>query len=215
MESIVCLSASRFDFLAKRSMVGHVARSPGSRLGRGLEHDRHGSVVHELDRHVRTEDAGLDRHAERPERRAEALDERLRLLRRRRSREARSVPLRAVGEERELADDERGAALVEQREVEPPVVRRKDPEPGDLSRQPLGVALESPGATPSRTSRPAPISPRTAPSTRTEARLTRWTTAFTRRPYSGSESSSGRDGSRSMIRSAYCSLLGLIELASL
>jgi hypothetical protein len=31
-----------------------------------LQHDRHGTVVLELDRHSRAEDTGLDRHAELP-----------------------------------------------------------------------------------------------------------------------------------------------------
>ena len=73
------------------------------------------------------------------ERRAERLVDRLGLLRRRRVREARAVALRRVGDQRELRDDERGAAGVEERAVELAVVVLEDPQPRDLAGEPLRV----------------------------------------------------------------------------
>ena len=88
--------------------------------------------------HVRAEDAGLDRDAERAELGAEPFDERLRLLGRRGSGEARAVALRGVGDQRELGDDERGAAGVEEAAVELPVVVGEHAQPRDLAREPCG-----------------------------------------------------------------------------
>jgi hypothetical protein len=61
-----------------------------------VEHDRHRAVVHDLHRHPRPEHAGLDVDAERAKLVAEALVQRLGLLRTRGSREARPVALRRV-----------------------------------------------------------------------------------------------------------------------
>src|SRR4051794_33772496 len=94
----------------------YLARIP--RLALQVEDDRDRPVVDELDGHRGAEDAALHGHAERLEVGAEALVERLRLLRRRRLREAGPVALAGVGEERELGDDERSAAGVEQAPVE-------------------------------------------------------------------------------------------------
>src|SRR5260221_2323095 len=60
----------------------------GKSLLSGLEDDRDRPVVDELDGHRRAEDALCDRDAERPQLRAEALVERLGLLRPRGRREA-------------------------------------------------------------------------------------------------------------------------------
>ena len=59
-----------------------------------LEHDRHGTVVHERDHHPGAEDASRDRHAFALERRAEPLVERLGELGVRGLREARRLPFR-------------------------------------------------------------------------------------------------------------------------
>ncbi len=75
-------------------------------------------VVHELDLHLRAEDTGRDLDAQLPQRSAEPLVERLGHLRARGVGEGRPVPLRRVGEQGELGDDERRAARVEQRAVE-------------------------------------------------------------------------------------------------
>src|SRR4051812_25913461 len=100
-----------------------------------LEGERDGAVVDELDAHPGAEDAGLDGDPLRPQRLAERLVERLRLLRRRCLREARTVALARVCEQRELTDDERRAADVQEREVEAPV-GLEDPQPRDLPREP-------------------------------------------------------------------------------
>ena len=52
--------------------------------------------------------------------------------------EARPLALPRVGEERELADDERPTARVQERAVEAPVPVGEDPQAGDLDREPLG-----------------------------------------------------------------------------
>ena len=70
----------------------------------------------------------------------ERLDQRPGDLRPRRIREAGSSSLLALAvcEERELADDERLAADVEERAVEPAVVVREDPQAGDLGGEARG-----------------------------------------------------------------------------
>jgi hypothetical protein len=103
-----------------------------------FQDDRDGPVVHELDLHPGAEDAGRDLDAEVAQRRAERLVQRLRPLRAGGRREARAVALRRVGEERELADDERRAAGLEERAVELAGVVLEDTELPDLRREPLG-----------------------------------------------------------------------------
>src|SRR5262245_33416096 len=106
-----------------------------------LEHDRHRPVVHELDLHLRAEDTGRDRDAERSQLVAEPLVERLGDLRGRSAAEARPVPLRGVGDERELRDDERRPADVDDAPVEAALVVGEDPQPGDLPGELCGVLL--------------------------------------------------------------------------
>ena len=69
-------------------------------LGPGLEldvqHDRHGAVVHESEFHLCPEDACFDADTEPAQLAAEALVQRLALLRRRGAREARPVAFRRV-----------------------------------------------------------------------------------------------------------------------
>src|SRR5581483_7089196 len=100
--------------------------APGAPAGLPLEDDRDRPVVHELERHPGAEDAGLDRDAEAAEGRAEALVERLCELGPGGVREARPRPLAGVGEQRELGDDERGAARLEQGAVEASVAALED-----------------------------------------------------------------------------------------
>jgi ribosomal protein S18 acetylase RimI-like enzyme len=69
------------------------------------------------------------------ERLDEPLDERLRLLGPRRVDEARPVALAGVCDQRELADDERLAADVEERAVEAAGLVREDPQPRDLGSE--------------------------------------------------------------------------------
>src|SRR6478672_1914521 len=70
-----------------------------------VEDDRDGPVVHELELHPGTEDTCCDRRPERAQRRAEAVVERLGLLRPRRLGEARPVAPGRVRDEREVRDD--------------------------------------------------------------------------------------------------------------
>src|ERR1051326_6905392 len=71
-----------------------------------VQNDRGGPLVDELDGRSRAEVARCDGDADFPQRGAEGFIERLSLLGRRRFREAWPVPLRRVGDEGELADDE-------------------------------------------------------------------------------------------------------------
>src|SRR4051794_4380375 len=75
-----------------------------------LQDDRHRAVVHELEHHSGSEHAGLDRHPTLAELRAEALVDRLGPLGPGWLREAGSIAPHRVGEQRELAHDERRAA---------------------------------------------------------------------------------------------------------
>src|SRR5919205_2278980 len=97
-----------------------------------FEDDRHRPVVDEFDRHASAEDTGLDGDALRAQRGAEAVIERFRGLRRRGLAEARSVPLARIGDERELADNERRAADVEEAAVEPAALVFEQAQPRDL-----------------------------------------------------------------------------------
>ena len=92
------------------------AKRQRERRGRhsGVQHDRHRAVVDERHPHARTEDPACDRNALVLERNAEALVERLRLGRRGSVGEAGARSLARVGDERELADDERLAADVDE-----------------------------------------------------------------------------------------------------
>src|SRR5205807_2516405 len=112
---------------SRSSRAERSRRSTPRPCSSGSQHDRDRPVVHELYLHPRTEDARRDLDAERPKRLAEPLVERLGLLRRGRGREARPVALRCVGEQRELAHDERGAAGVEEAAVETPLLVLEDP----------------------------------------------------------------------------------------
>ena len=56
----------------------------------------------------------------------------------------RAVALRGVRDQRELADDERRAAGVEQRAVELAGVVLEDPQPRDLARETLGLLRRVP-----------------------------------------------------------------------
>jgi hypothetical protein len=83
----------------------------------------------------------LHRHAELPELLAEVFVERLGDLGSRGVRERRAVALRRVRDERELADDERGAARVEHRAVELAGLVLEDAQPGDLAREAFRVRV--------------------------------------------------------------------------
>ena len=104
-----------------------------------LEDDGHRAVVHELDLHSRAEEARLYGNSMCPKLLAEPLVHRFRHVGPGGTREARPVAPRSVREQRELADDERLAADVEERPVELPVVPLEDPQLRDLLRQPVGV----------------------------------------------------------------------------
>src|SRR5215211_2349636 len=121
-----------------------------------VEDDRHRAVVDELDLHPRAEDAGLDGDSQMTERAAEAFVDRLRLLRTSRARERGAVSPRGVGDERELADDEGGAAGVHQRAVELAVVALEDAQPRNLARQPFRLLGGIPGGHAEQDDEPAP-----------------------------------------------------------
>src|SRR6266508_6741880 len=98
-----------------------------------IEHNSDRPVVRELDGHPRAEDAARYLDPSRRKAVAEAFVERLRLLGTGGVREAGPIPLGRVGDQRELADDERSALDVEQAPVELAVGVLEDPQPGDPS----------------------------------------------------------------------------------
>src|SRR5205807_3868146 len=98
-----------------------------------VQYDRHRSVVDELDRHARAEDAALHRNATAGKRSAELQVKGFCLFRRRGLRKARPVSLARVCQQRELAHNERRPAAIEQASVESPLGILEDPEPCSLA----------------------------------------------------------------------------------
>ncbi len=127
---------------------------------------------------------------------AETLVERLGLRWRCGGGEARTVALRRVGQERELADDERSAAGVEQGAVEPALAIGEDPQPRDLPRQPGGGVGVVVGGDAEQDAEAG--SDRAA-----------------RRRRGPRDALDDRSHSRSRMRELYCSDFGFIECASL
>ena len=111
--------------------------APGRRVS-VVENDGHRAVVDELDLHPRAEDARLHADALSAQAVDDTCDQRLRDLRRCRLREARPVALPRVPVERELADEERLAAGVEQGPVEAAFVVGEDAQPRDLRCEAVG-----------------------------------------------------------------------------
>jgi hypothetical protein len=107
----------------------------------GVEHDRDRAVVCDLDEHAGAEGTSCDRDALPLEGGAERFVDGLRLFRAGGVREARPVALRRVRYERELADDERLAARVDDAPVEPALLVLEDPQAGDLAGETQGGRL--------------------------------------------------------------------------
>src|SRR5208282_1551222 len=103
------------------------AGKPRSKILVGVEQNRDGPIVHELERHVRLKDTGLDAHAKRPQRAHKFLVERFPQFRRRRVDEAGAALAARVAVQRELRDGERRAARIEERPVHFPLVVAEDP----------------------------------------------------------------------------------------
>ena len=97
----------------------------------------------------------------------------------RRAREPRTATPARVGVQRELRDDERRPADVDQRPVRPAVLVPEDPQLGGLAGQLDGDGLRVVRADAEQDDQPGPISPTTAPSTRTFAPVVRWRSALT------------------------------------
>jgi ribosomal protein S18 acetylase RimI-like enzyme len=121
-----------------------------------IEDDRDWAVVDELDLHLRAEDARLDADAEIAQRLRNALDERIGVLGRRRGREARSVALAGLSEERELADDERFAVGIEERAVEAARLVGEDPQTGELRGETVGRRVVVPDGRTDEHEKPCP-----------------------------------------------------------
>ncbi len=135
-------------------------------------------VVHQLHVHRRAETAGCHAMPERAQALHEPIHQRRGDLRQRGIGEARSPAAPQVGVERELADHQEAAIHVGQRQVG---AARRHPGSSGARRacRPCDRRARRrhrrrcPAAPPA----PRPISPTTSPSTRTAARLTRWTTS--------------------------------------
>lgn len=111
-----------------------------------VEPDRERPVVDELDRHLGAEAAGLDiRHAGGSKRRGEVLVEAVGDRGGGGRGEAGAAAARRVGVERELADDDRGTADVEDRAVRAAVLVLEDPQlrdaAGEAGRRRLVVVV--------------------------------------------------------------------------
>ena len=100
--------------------------------------------------------------------------------------EPRTPAAPRVGEQRELRDDQRLAAEVEQRAVRPAGVVAEDPQLGGLAGEVVGDRLgRRPGPTPSRIDQPGPIAPTTSPRPGPSAPVVRWRRALTAWPGGG------------------------------
>ncbi len=110
----------------------------------GIEQDRHGAVVPDLDEHAGAEGALCDLDALPFQGGAERFVDGLRLLGAGGVREARPIALRRVREERELADDERLAGRVDEAPVELALLVLEDPQPRRLAREARGGLLVVP-----------------------------------------------------------------------
>jgi hypothetical protein len=135
----VALRASTNEVRRRRTSV--TASAAFAAVASRFEDERHRAVVDQLDGHARTEGTRLDPDAEVAERFGEALVQRLGDLRARGVRERGAVALRGVGDQRELADDEGGAADVEERPVEPLALVLEDAQARDLAREAVGLGL--------------------------------------------------------------------------
>jgi hypothetical protein len=80
----------------RRAPISNSPKCGETRIAKLFEHDRHGPVVDELDRHPRAEDARFDGDAVVAQRCAEAVVQRFRELWRRGVGKARTVPLARV-----------------------------------------------------------------------------------------------------------------------
>src|SRR5437660_12099745 len=100
-----------------------------------VEGDCHRAVVDEADRHPCAEDPTLHRNAMVGQRSTELFVDRLRLGGRCSVREAGPIPFPRVCDQRELADDERRAAGVEEAAVELAAGVLEDAQPRDLAGQ--------------------------------------------------------------------------------
>ena len=161
------------------SAVAMRAVSPHRLAVRRVEPDRERAVVDELDGHLGPERSGRDRDAERRERRREADIEPLGELGGGTGGEARAPATTRVGVQRELRDDERRAADLEQRQVRPAVGVTEDAQLRGFPGEVLGDRVRVLRADSKQDDQPGPISPTTAPSTSTRAPVVRWSSALT------------------------------------
>lgn len=108
--------------------------------GRGrVQDERDRPVVRQLDQHIGAEYALFNRHTVRAQGIAQIGDKRRSDLRPRRPREIRATSFARIAEERELADNQRSPADIQQRaiEVRRGIERREDAQAGDLLRHPF------------------------------------------------------------------------------
>jgi hypothetical protein len=112
-------------------------------VGLGVEDDRDRAVVRDLDDHPGAEHACLGGKAEVAELLAERFVQRFGHVGPGRFREVRpgSLLASAIRYERELADDERLAARVDDAPVEPALLVLEDPQAGDLAGETQGGRL--------------------------------------------------------------------------
>ena len=148
------------------------------RAAAGLEPERDRAVVHQIDGHVGAEAAGLDGEAGGAQPVGDAQVERLGARRLGGGLEAGAVALSQRRAQRELADDQAGAARRRRRSGPSASVPGKMRSAATLRAVASASASASPFSTPTNSSRPRSMRPTRSPPTRTSARVTRWTTVF-------------------------------------
>ena len=123
---------------AERGAARRRERSASARFR--VEPDGHRPVIDERNLHVGAEDAVGHRHAVAGDGLRKMLVETPALIRRGGRGKARPVALR-LGGQRELADDEGGAAGVDERAVHAAGIVLENPQVDHLARQPVGLGL--------------------------------------------------------------------------
>ena len=105
-----------------------------------VDPDGDGTIVEEVDHHMRTKDTALNFSARfRLKLFAEFFVQPVCLIRWRRTQERRAISLSCAGEECELADDKQAAIIFLHRAIHCALFIRKDAESCDLARQPEDI----------------------------------------------------------------------------
>lgn len=135
--ALVALAILAVTFMPEPISLIEIRPAATPTAGRTLqvEDQRHGTVVHELDTHLRPKSPGLDFTAAPPQLLHQALDEHSRVLGRRGPDERRTAPAAQVAQQRELGDDQDAAADRFEVEIHPSVGVLEDSQGAYLFRR--------------------------------------------------------------------------------